>query len=76
LLRVAVEQLGQGPRPVVGVEPVFLVDRDPGQLVALARQLIAPPGVLLLTLQQLRTNGLPLRTADNLVIRHHVSSYL
>jgi hypothetical protein len=60
--------------PVVGVEPVLLLDRDPGQLAALARQLVPHPGVLLLALKQLVTSGLPLLTADNLVIRHRVLS--
>jgi hypothetical protein len=39
-LRAAVEDLGQSPRPVVGVELVLLLDRDPGQLTALVRQFI------------------------------------
>jgi hypothetical protein len=39
-LRAAVEELGQGPRPFVGVEQVLLLDRDPGQLAALASQLV------------------------------------
>src|ERR1700743_1212003 len=71
-LRAAAEELGQGPRPVVGGEPVLLLDRHPGQLAALARQLVPHPGVLLLALQQLVTSGLPLVTADDLVIRHRV----
>ena len=49
-----------------------LPDRDPGQLAALARQLVSHPGVLLLALKQLAASGLPLRTADNLVICHRV----
>src|SRR5258707_10031911 len=73
-LGAAFEELGQGPGPVVGVEPVVLLDRDPGQLAALARQLVRHPGVLLLALEQLVTSGLPLLTADNLVMRHRVLS--
>src|SRR5260221_1757295 len=65
-LGAAVEELGQGAGPVVGVEPVVLLDRDPRQLAALARQLVRHPGVLLLALEQLVTSGLPLLTADNL----------
>src|ERR1035438_9239929 len=72
--RRAVEEPGQSPRPVVGVEPVVLLDRDPGQFAALARQLVRHPGVLLLALKQLIPSGAPLLTADNLVIRHRVLS--
>lgn len=70
----AVEEFGQRPGPVVGVEPVLLLDRDPGQLAALARQLVRHRGVLILGLEQLGTSGLPLLAADNFVIRHRVLS--
>src|SRR4029453_6702080 len=73
-LGAAVEQLGQGPGSVVGVEAVGLVDRDPGQLPALERQLVAHPGVGLLALEQLVAGGLPLLRADNLVLGHCVLS--
>jgi hypothetical protein len=53
-LRAAAEQSGQGPRSVVGVEAVLLVDAGPRQLAALPQQLVAGPGVLLLALQQVR----------------------
>ena len=59
-LGAAVEQLGQGPGSVVGVEAVGVVDSDPGQLAALAGELVTHPGVGLLALQQLRAGGLPL----------------
>jgi hypothetical protein len=71
-LGAAVEQLGQGPGAVVGVEAVVLVDRDPGQLPALAGQLVAGPGVGLLALQQRLAGGLPLLRADNLVLGHRL----
>jgi hypothetical protein len=70
-MAAVVEQLGQGRWAVVGVEAVGLVDRDPGQLAALAGQLVADPGVDLLALQQLLAGGLPLLRADNLVLGHH-----
>jgi hypothetical protein len=69
-LRPAVEEPGQRPGTVVGVEHVLLADRNPGQLAALARQLVAHPGVLLLAPQQLVPGGLPVGAADNLVVRH------
>ena len=69
-LGAAVEELGQGPGSVVGVEAIVLVDLGPGQLAALAGQLVAHPGVLLLALQQFLASGLPLGTADNLVTSH------
>ena len=75
-LGAAVEQLGEGPRPVVGIKPVLLLDRNPGQFAALARQLVRHPGVLLLALKQLVMGGLPLLTADNLVVSHLVLSPL
>ena len=43
-LRAAAEQLGQGLRPVVGVEPVLLLDRDPRQLAPLRWPVRRPSG--------------------------------
>jgi hypothetical protein len=56
----AVEELGQGPRPVIRVESVLLLDRDPRQLATLSRQLVRHPGVLLLALKQLVTSCVPI----------------
>jgi hypothetical protein len=61
--------------PKSTLKPVFLLDRDPGQLAALARQFVRHPRVLLLALKQLLTSGLPLLAADNLVIRHLLVSF-
>src|SRR6185437_11743768 len=69
-LGTAAEEPGQRPGALVGVEPVLLVDRDPGQLAALAGQLVPAPRVLLLALQQLVPGRLPVSPADNLVLRH------
>jgi hypothetical protein len=56
-LAAAVEELHERSPTVVGVEPVVLLDADPGQLAPLARQLVALPRVILLACQQLRTSG-------------------
>src|SRR4029450_8800290 len=66
------EHLGHGRGAVVAVEAVGLVDLDPGQLAALAGQLVAESGVFLLVLEQLCAGGLPLLAAGNLVGSHRV----
>src|SRR5438105_4556346 len=64
-LRAPLEQLGQRFWPVLGLEPVLLLDRNPRQL---APMLLDAPGVLLqfpLGGQQLLASRLPLlRRAD------------
>src|SRR5260370_16808506 len=47
-LRASPEQAGQGCGGFVDVEPVLLVDPDPGQLLAPPRELVAAPGQFLL----------------------------
>ena len=42
--------------PVVGAEPVLLLDRNPGQLTAPARQVVRHPSLLVLALNQLVTS--------------------
>jgi hypothetical protein len=54
------EQIGESLRAVPGLEPVVLLDWDPGQLAPLPGQLIAAVGELLLLLEQLLALGLPL----------------
>src|SRR5207245_7460311 len=56
--------------PRVGLEPVLLLDPDPGQLLLLPRQLVAASRQLLLGLEQLQPRGKPLLTCSNLVISH------
>ena len=51
-LAPSVEEIGQRPRPVLGRELVLIADRDPGQRPPLAAELVAPPGQLLLGIQQ------------------------
>jgi hypothetical protein len=71
-LGAAVEQLGQGLWALLGVEAVGLVELGLGQLAALAGQLVAESGVLLLALEQFSAGGLPLLAADDLVVSHWV----
>jgi hypothetical protein len=47
-LRAAVKQIGECLRPVIGIEPVVLLDWDPRQLAPLSGQLVASAGELLL----------------------------
>ena len=58
-LGATVKQLRQGPLTVVRVQAVLLLDRQPGKLTSLARQLVALTGVLLLQGEQLIACGLP-----------------
>src|SRR6266851_485104 len=69
-LRASLEQVGQGCGAFVDVEPVLLVDPDPGQLLAPPRELVAAPGQLLLGVQQLQPGGKPLVTSPGLVSGH------
>jgi hypothetical protein len=71
-LSAAVEELHQRPRALVGLEAVLLLERDPGQLAALACELVAHPGVFLLALEQLLASRLPFLTAADLVLRHGI----
>src|SRR5215211_2386915 len=73
-MRSAVEELGQGHGPALGVELVVLLDRHPSQLAALTRELVRLPRVLLLALDQLLASGIELLPLDNIVICHRVSS--
>jgi hypothetical protein len=52
-LTPAIKELRKRARAAVGVEAVLLVDGDPRQLAAPARQLVAQAGVLLLAGEQL-----------------------
>jgi hypothetical protein len=47
-LPAAVEQLRERSFAVFGVEAIFLLERDPGKLAALLRDVVAEPRVLLL----------------------------
>ena len=75
-LGAAVEEIGEGLRAVLGLEPVVLLDRDPGQLAPLPGQLVAAAGELLLLLQQLVALRLPLLLRADPVLRHQVPPIL
>src|SRR5437016_3772045 len=73
-LRATVEELGERLRPRRGLEAVVLLDRHPGELPPLPRQLVAATGELLLLREQLLARCLPLLTGSDLVVRHHIAS--
>ena len=52
-LRPTVEELGERLRPRLGLEAVVLLDRHPGELAPLTRELVAAAGELLLLGEQL-----------------------
>src|SRR5258708_22801068 len=59
-LRASCEEIGERRWALAGVEPVLLVDPDPGQLLPPPRQFVAAPGQLLLGLEQLQPAREPL----------------
>jgi hypothetical protein len=59
-LRASCEQIGEGGCALVGLETLFLVDPDPGQLLPPPRQFVATPRQRLLGLEQLQPGGKPL----------------
>src|SRR6266511_1786795 len=69
-LRTSSEEIGEERRALVGLEAVLLVDRNPGQLLPLARQFVATPRQRLLGLEQLHPGRKPLFTCSSLVIGH------
>src|SRR5919109_166571 len=71
----AVEEIGQGLLPIVGLEDVLLFDRHPGQLLAPAGELVALPHVLLLGVEQLAPRRQPLPSVACPVLRHPSSPF-
>jgi hypothetical protein len=67
-LRSSVEQLGERLLAVVGMEAVLLLRTHPGQLASLQRELVAEPGVLLLTYQQPLASREPFLARSDLVV--------
>ena len=61
-LGAAVEEIGERPRAVLGLEPVVLLDRDPGQLAALLLDLVVALG--LFGLDKLRNIDRTVRNLD------------
>src|SRR5258708_31545425 len=72
-LRAALEEVRKQSLPLVGVEPVVLVDADPGQFLAPLRELIALPRQRLFRIEQLEPPRKPLFTCSGLVCRHRHS---
>src|SRR2546421_11621799 len=71
-LRAAVEELGERPLPVLGVELVLLLHRDPGKLASLLGHPLAELGVLGLELRKFIAGRLPFLAGSGHV-RGHLS---
>src|SRR5438270_4347754 len=71
-LRAAVEELGERPLPVLGVELVLLLHRDPGKLTSLLGHPLAELGVLGLEFRKFIASRLPFLAGSDLV-RGHLS---
>jgi hypothetical protein len=71
-LRAAVEELGKRRRPLVGLEAVFRFDRNPWELLPLARKVVVEACELLLALQQPLACGVPFLARSDLVLSHRV----
>jgi hypothetical protein len=74
--RPTVEELGERLRPRRRLERVVLLDRHPGQLPPLPRELIAASGELLLFREQLVARRAPLVMRSDLVVSHWFSLLL
>ena len=72
-LRAPPEQVRKRSLALVGVEPVVLVDADPGQFLAPLRELIALPRQRLFRIEQLEPRRKPLFTCSGLVRGHRHS---
>jgi hypothetical protein len=75
-LRTSSKKVPQRGAPLVGVESILLLDRDPRQVLALPREFVAAPRELLLRLQQLQPRSEPLFTCSGLVLVIAVVSFL
>src|ERR1051325_10560254 len=69
-LRASSEQLCQGRFSLLGLEYILLVDSNPRQLLPLPRQLVAPPRMFLLCLEQLHSRSEPLFTCSSFMFGH------
>jgi DNA-binding transcriptional ArsR family regulator len=72
-LGAAIEELGQRLPPVVRLEDVFVLDRNPGQFPPLPGEFVALPHVLLLGSKQLLAGGVPLLPGPCPVLSHPAS---
>src|SRR6266498_5974754 len=73
-LRATVEELGERLRPRLGLEAVVLLDRHPGELPPLPRELVAASGELLLFGEQLLAGRIEFLLCADLVLGHCLSS--
>src|SRR5215218_8364749 len=71
-LGAPVEELGERLLPVLGVELVLLLNRNPGKLTPLLGRLAAELGVLSLELRKLIASRLPLLAGSDPVLGHGV----
>src|SRR5215213_3830174 len=69
-LRAPVEELGEGLLPVLAVEPVLLLHRNPGKLTSLLGHPLAELGVLGLELRKFIASRLPFLAGSDLVLGH------
>src|SRR5204862_4743505 len=69
-LRAPVEELGERLLPVLGVEPVLLLDGNPWKLTPLLGHLLAELRVLGLELRKFVASRLPVLARSNLVVGH------
>src|SRR5207244_939449 len=73
-LRASVEELRQPLWTVLGLEGVLLLHPHPGQLAALAGEVVAAPRQLFLSLEQCVACSEPFLACSDLVLRHLVAS--
>src|SRR5436190_1153004 len=73
-LRATVEELGERLRPRLGLEAVVLLDRHPGKLPPLPRELVAATGELLLLREQLLAGRVEFLLCAHLVLGHCLPS--
>jgi DNA-binding transcriptional ArsR family regulator len=70
------EELGEGLLTVLRMKEVVLIDRNPGQLLTPARDLIACAKVPLLGFEQLSARRQPVLAGSGRVLRHRRSSLI
>jgi hypothetical protein len=70
-LRAPTEQVSERCGAGFGLEPVVLLDRDPGQFLATAGEVVTAAGQLFLGLEQLEAGGEPLLAARDGVGGNH-----
>src|SRR5262249_55727341 len=75
-LRAPVKELSQRLGPLGGVEPVFLLDRHPGQRAPRGRELVAAARQLLFPREQFVAGSLPLLAGCDFVIGHRYPFFL